>query len=323
MNKDFVEVANDSGSGNGSFDVVCAKNETTDERSTILNVTGSGITKTVNVKQSGVSLAGLDVKFICNGAVYKGNIVSDSVTNGIRNVMLILTNIISAGDQLLTEFGSYVGFNQIDGADADQSELPVFEKLYVSDLGEDVYNPIVKTSNKSNNIYGPATDNYKESIAHDINLVLLNNVTTERTLILANDTCKLTVKFNLTIQSFVLGSKLFIGNQQNFEELRAFVYMGDVDEDISVFGIRQDGVARVGNLGELRFNYQKTIVPNANPVILKESFVLYSIGNSSDQEIISNALTYLDNMDIILTVNCDNSSDTVTLTKNITTWSEV
>lgn len=39
MNKDFVEVANNSGSNNGSFDVVCRQNSG-DERSTILTVSG-------------------------------------------------------------------------------------------------------------------------------------------------------------------------------------------------------------------------------------------------------------------------------------------
>ena len=46
MNKDFVEIANDSGSNNGSFDVVCGQNSG-DERSTILIVSGGGISKTV------------------------------------------------------------------------------------------------------------------------------------------------------------------------------------------------------------------------------------------------------------------------------------
>lgn len=44
MNKDFVEVANDSGSNNGSFDVVCGQNSG-DERSTILTVSGRGVSK--------------------------------------------------------------------------------------------------------------------------------------------------------------------------------------------------------------------------------------------------------------------------------------
>lgn len=53
MNKDFVEVANDSGSNNGSFDVVCGQNRG-NERSTILTVSGGGITKSIICNQTGV-----------------------------------------------------------------------------------------------------------------------------------------------------------------------------------------------------------------------------------------------------------------------------
>ena len=58
MNKDFVEVANDSGTNNGSFDVVCEQNSG-NERSTILTVSGrGGVTKTVNINQKkGISVA--------------------------------------------------------------------------------------------------------------------------------------------------------------------------------------------------------------------------------------------------------------------------
>lgn len=41
MNKDFVEVANDSGINNGSFDVVCDEN-TGNARSTVITVGGGG-----------------------------------------------------------------------------------------------------------------------------------------------------------------------------------------------------------------------------------------------------------------------------------------
>lgn len=41
MNKDFVEVINDSGTNNGSLDVVCKQNSG-NERSTILTVSGEG-----------------------------------------------------------------------------------------------------------------------------------------------------------------------------------------------------------------------------------------------------------------------------------------
>lgn len=51
MNKDFVEVANDSGSNNGSFDVICGQNSG-DERSTILTVSGGGITKSIICNQT-------------------------------------------------------------------------------------------------------------------------------------------------------------------------------------------------------------------------------------------------------------------------------
>jgi hypothetical protein len=53
MNKDFVEVVNDSGSNNGSFDVVCEQNRG-NERSTILTVSGGGITKSIICNQAGV-----------------------------------------------------------------------------------------------------------------------------------------------------------------------------------------------------------------------------------------------------------------------------
>ena len=57
MNKDFVEVANDSGTNNGSFDVVCEQNSG-NERSIILTVSGGGVTKTVNINQKkGISVA--------------------------------------------------------------------------------------------------------------------------------------------------------------------------------------------------------------------------------------------------------------------------
>lgn len=57
MKKDFVEIANDSGTNNGSFDVVCEKNSG-NERSTILTVSGGGVAKTVNINQKkGIPIA--------------------------------------------------------------------------------------------------------------------------------------------------------------------------------------------------------------------------------------------------------------------------
>ena len=66
MNKDFVKVANDSGSNNGSFDVVCEQNNG-NERSTILTVSGGSVSKTIDISQSARLYPIIDLGFIING----------------------------------------------------------------------------------------------------------------------------------------------------------------------------------------------------------------------------------------------------------------
>lgn len=68
MNKDFVEVANDSGTNNGSFDVVCEQNSG-NERSTILTVSGGGVNKTINITQKASTLESIGIA----GGVYSSN----------------------------------------------------------------------------------------------------------------------------------------------------------------------------------------------------------------------------------------------------------
>ena len=68
MNKDFVEVANDSGTNNGSFDVVCEQNSG-DKRSTILTVSGGGVNKTINITQKTPNLGSIEIV----GCVYYSN----------------------------------------------------------------------------------------------------------------------------------------------------------------------------------------------------------------------------------------------------------
>lgn len=68
MNKDFVEVANDSGTNNGSFDVVCKQNSG-NERSTILTVSGGGVNKTINITQKASNLESIEIA----GGVYSSN----------------------------------------------------------------------------------------------------------------------------------------------------------------------------------------------------------------------------------------------------------
>lgn len=68
MNKDFVEVANNSGTNNGSFDVVCKQNSG-NERSTILTVSGEGVNKTINITQKASNLGSIEIA----GGVYSSN----------------------------------------------------------------------------------------------------------------------------------------------------------------------------------------------------------------------------------------------------------
>ena len=68
MNKDFVTVPNASGNNNGSFDVTCEQNSG-NERSTILTVSGGGVNKTINITQKALSLGSIEIA----GGVYSSN----------------------------------------------------------------------------------------------------------------------------------------------------------------------------------------------------------------------------------------------------------
>ena len=68
MNKDFVEVANDSGTNNGSFDVVYEQNSG-NERSTILTASGGRVNKTINITQKASNLESIEIA----GGVYSSN----------------------------------------------------------------------------------------------------------------------------------------------------------------------------------------------------------------------------------------------------------
>lgn len=68
MNKDFVTVPNASGNNNGSFDVTCEQNSG-NERSTILTVSGGGVNKTINITQNASNFKSIEIA----GGVYSSN----------------------------------------------------------------------------------------------------------------------------------------------------------------------------------------------------------------------------------------------------------
>ena len=325
MNKDFVTVATDSGSGNGHFSVVCAKNNTSAERNTVLNVAGGGITKTVNVKQFGPSLQGMDVQLICNGAIHTGTIESDVVNDNVREINVKLQHVLSAGGQMIETYRGYVGFNTIGGVDAVEKGLPTFTKIcYVEETNMDDETQsmdIVTKPEISPTIYGASSDSNREDIAGIINKALISNSANKTFFVLKNDTCKVIFKFETTIQAIEIGGKLFVGNEKNFETLRTFALLGNSPENNPKYiNLYQANVARIALLGEVRFNYQETITPNVDPNVLKDTFASYLITNSSDQTIITNALDYLSSQDIILSIIGEGAEDNVTLSNNVTHW---
>lgn len=88
MNKDFVEVAHDSGTNNGSFDVVCEQNNR-NERYTILTVSGEGVNKTINITQKASNLGSIEVA----GGVYSNKTLIDITNFGIiGNITASMTN---------------------------------------------------------------------------------------------------------------------------------------------------------------------------------------------------------------------------------------
>lgn len=89
MNKDFVEVANDSGTNNGSFDVVCEQNSG-NERSTILTVSGGGVNKTINITQKASNLESIEIA----GCVYSSNGTLVNIINFgiIANITALMTS---------------------------------------------------------------------------------------------------------------------------------------------------------------------------------------------------------------------------------------
>lgn len=118
MNKDFVEVANDSGTNNGSFDVVCGQNSG-DERSTILTVSGGGVSKTVTVKQAGDSYKDKIFVIALGNNLIECTCISDATASSTRTILLQANNIALANDVtkrgLLDTSEFFVGVQSVDG----------------------------------------------------------------------------------------------------------------------------------------------------------------------------------------------------------------
>lgn len=67
MKKSFITVSPDSGQNDNVLNIVCDKTTLSIERTEVLNVAGGGISKTIDIFQSGVSYPIIDLGFIIDG----------------------------------------------------------------------------------------------------------------------------------------------------------------------------------------------------------------------------------------------------------------
>lgn len=145
MNKDFVEVANDSGSNNGSFDVVCGQNSG-DERSTILTVSGGGVSKTVTVKQAGGSYKNKTFVIALGSNLIECTCISDATASGTRTILLQANNIALADDVtkegLSDTSNFFVGVQSVDGDTSVASKFASMQKIRI-----DLYNSFLTKTN--------------------------------------------------------------------------------------------------------------------------------------------------------------------------------
>lgn len=146
MNKDFVEVVNDSGSNNGSFDVVCGQNSG-NERSTILTVSGGEVSKTVAVKQAGGSYKDKTFVIALGNNLIECTCISDATaSSGTRTILLQANNIALADSVtkagLLDTNNFFVGVQSVDGDTSVASKFASMHKIRI-----DTYNSFLTKTN--------------------------------------------------------------------------------------------------------------------------------------------------------------------------------
>lgn len=67
MKKSFITVSPDSGKNDNILNIVCDKTTLSTNRKEVLTVTGSGISKTIDIFQSGILYPIIDLGFVING----------------------------------------------------------------------------------------------------------------------------------------------------------------------------------------------------------------------------------------------------------------
>lgn len=173
MNKDFVEVANDSGTNNGSFDVVCEQNSG-NERSTILTVSGGRVNKTINITQKASNLESIEIA----GGVYSSNgtLITIGSFGMNTDIKVSMTNL---------QMGSFIfprpiqEIGRFNGNHASFLRIKVSEEIPSHYKGEKVV-AFLESAN-GNKIYTPkkelTVDVYSESGKNVFDLNIADGIT--------------------------------------------------------------------------------------------------------------------------------------------------
>lgn len=69
MKKSFITVSPDSGQNNNILNIICDEMTLSTKRTEVLNVTGGGISKTINIFQSGILYPIIDLGLIIDGTI--------------------------------------------------------------------------------------------------------------------------------------------------------------------------------------------------------------------------------------------------------------
>lgn len=69
MKKSFITVSPDSGQNDNILNIVCDKTTLPTKRTEVLNVAGGGVSKTIDIFQSGILYPIIDLGFVINGTI--------------------------------------------------------------------------------------------------------------------------------------------------------------------------------------------------------------------------------------------------------------
>lgn len=250
MNKDFVEVANDSGTNNGSFDVVCGQNSG-DERSTILTVSGGGISKTVTVKQAGDSYKDKIFVIALGNNLIECTCISDATASSTRTILLQANNIALANDATkeglldISEF--FVGVQSVDGDTSVANKFASMQNIRI-----DLYNAYLTKTDVITGFSCLYFSNDKGPLVHNLANVMAYP---SKSINIAGADFNLNIVFtDTTMEYWCLPGALFMNKDKDTSgNLALITYTYTLEEHKLVFwrGIDTvdsgDGVYIVGN----------------------------------------------------------------------------